>query len=140
MRSLSATGAVEETSSPRRRMTEERLRTPTKRPPGSVGFSRERIRIRSSQVVHGDGASAVFQQVSDLLGGQLSSWQNYPGAALGGAAGGEALLYTGPIGAGLVGGAAANVTKQLLKNLTGKQCGYNATSFLADTAVGGRMA
>ena len=46
-------------------------------------------------------------------------------------------LSTGPIGAGLAGGAATNATKQLLKNLTGKQCGYNATSFVADTAVGG---
>ncbi len=79
----------------------------------------------------------VGQGVSDLLAGQLSSWQDYTGAAVGGAVGGEALLYTGPVGAGPAGGAATNISKQFLKNLTGKQCGYNLTSFAADTAVGG---
>jgi type VI secretion system secreted protein VgrG len=90
-------------------------------------------------VFSGGGAvvGLIGQGVSDLLGGEMSSWQDYAGAAVGGAAGGEALLYTGPVGAGLVGGAATNAAKQLLKNLTGKQCGVNATSFVADTAVGG---
>lgn len=32
---------------------------------------------------------------------------------------------------------AYTVPKQFLKNRTGKQCGYNSTYFLADTAVGG---
>lgn len=77
------------------------------------------------------------QGVSDLLGWQLSGWQDYVGAGIGGAAGGWALLYTGPIVAGVTGGAVTNGTKQVLKNLTGKQCGYNTTSFVADTFTGG---
>lgn len=90
-------------------------------------------------VFSGGGAivGLVGQGVSDLLSGHLSSGQDYAGAVVGGAVGGEALLYTGPIGAGLAGGAATNATKQFLKNMAGKQCGYNATSFVADTAAGG---
>jgi RHS repeat-associated protein len=77
------------------------------------------------------------QGVSDLLSGNLSGWEDYVGSAAGGAAFGETLLYAGPVAAGLVGGAVTNATKQGLKNLTGKQCGFNWTSFGFDTAVGG---
>ena len=59
------------------------------------------------------------------------------GAAIGGAVGGEALPYTGPIGAGLAGGAAGNLTKQARKNLSGKQCGFDVENFLLETGVGG---
>ena len=83
---------------------------------------------------------AVFglagQGVSDLLTGQVSSWQDYAGSAIGGAAGGEALLYTGPIGAGAIGGLATNLAKQGLKNLTGVQCGFDPYSAIGDTAIG----
>jgi type VI secretion system secreted protein VgrG len=77
------------------------------------------------------------QGVGDLISGNLSGWEDYAGAAIGGAAGGEALLYTGPVGAGAVGGAVTNLTKQGLKNLTGKQCGFDGKSFLFDTGIGG---
>jgi type VI secretion system secreted protein VgrG len=77
------------------------------------------------------------QALGDLVAGKLSGWQDYTAAGLGGAAGGEALLYTGPVGAGLVGGATFNLTKQALNNLSNKQCGFNTVSFLFDTAVGG---
>ncbi|MBP7989021.1 RHS repeat-associated core domain-containing protein [Candidatus Neomicrothrix sp.] len=76
------------------------------------------------------------QAVSDLISGKVSGWEHYAGAAIGGAAGGEALLYTGPIGAGAVGGAATNLAKQGLLNLTGKQDGFDPVSLAADTAVG----
>jgi RHS repeat-associated protein len=79
----------------------------------------------------------IGQGVSDLMGGQLSGWQDYTGAGIGGAASAETLLYTGPIAAGLVGGAVTNGAKQWLKHQTNQQCGYNVTSFVADTTVGG---
>lgn len=90
-------------------------------------------------VFSGGGAlvGIVGQGVSDLFSGQVSGWEDYAGSALGGAAFGETLLYAGPIAAGVVGGAVTNASKQGLKNLTGKQCGFNWTSFGVDTAVGG---
>jgi RHS repeat-associated protein len=77
------------------------------------------------------------QGVSDLFSGELSGWEDYVGSAIGGAATGEALLYTGPIAAGAIGGAATNLSKQGLKNLTGKQCGFDGKSLLFDTGIGG---
>lgn len=50
---------------------------------------------------------------------QFSGWEDYAGSAIGGAAGGEALLYTGPVGAGLVGGAIGNLSKQLAEEPIG---------------------
>jgi RHS repeat-associated protein len=76
------------------------------------------------------------QGIGDLISGNLSGWEDYTGAAIGGAAGGEALLYTGPVGAGAIGGAVTNLTKQGLKNLSGKQCGFDGKSFVFDTGVG----
>ena len=76
------------------------------------------------------------QGFSDLISGQLSGWEDYAGSAIGGAAGGEALLYTGPIGAGAIGGLTTNLAKQGLKNLTGTQCGFDAVTAIGDTAIG----
>lgn len=76
------------------------------------------------------------QGISDLISGELSGWEDYTGSAIGGAAGGEALLYTGPIGAGAVAGAATNLSKQGLKYLSGKQCGFEWSSLVGDTAIG----
>lgn len=89
-------------------------------------------------VFAGGGAlvGVVGQGVSDALNGQLSGWQDYAGSALGGAAGGVALLYTGPVGAGAVGGAATNGAKQLFNWASGRQCGFNAESLAVDTAIG----
>ncbi|MDQ3280170.1 MAG: hypothetical protein M3Q69_02015 [Acidobacteriota bacterium] len=56
---------------------------------------------------------------------------------VGGALGGWALEYAGPPIAGALGGGATNLTRQLLRNLSGKQCGYSALSFAAETALGG---
>ena len=76
------------------------------------------------------------QAVGDLLSGSLSGWEDYTGSFVGGAAGGWALLYTGPIGAGAAGGATANAVKQWLKMATGKQCGFNFESLAVDTGIG----
>jgi len=73
----------------------------------------------------------------DLLTGNRSTWEDYAGAAVGGAAAGETLLYTAnPFLAGAAGGLAANLTTQGLKNWTGKQCGVDAGSAVFDTALG----
>ncbi|NID15497.1 RHS repeat-associated core domain-containing protein [Luteibacter yeojuensis] len=79
----------------------------------------------------------IGQGFSDLLSGRLSGWEDYAGSAIGGAVSGEALLYTGPVGAGIAGGAATNFSKQALRNLSKRQCGFNLTSLAADSAVGG---
>jgi hypothetical protein len=76
------------------------------------------------------------QGIGDAFSGSVSSWQDYVGSALGGAAGGEALLYTGPIGSGAIGGLTTNLIKQGLKNATGAQCGFDPATAIADTAIG----
>jgi RHS repeat-associated protein len=86
--------------------------------------------------VGGGLAGLGGQALGDFFSGHLSGWEDYTGSFFGGAAGGEALLYTGPVGAGLVGGATTNIIKQGLKNLTGKQCGFGLKSLLADSAIG----
>jgi type VI secretion system secreted protein VgrG len=50
--------------------------------------------------------------------------------------GGEVLLYAGPVVAGLAGGATGNIAKQLLKNVSGKQCGFAAGSLVFESSVG----
>ncbi len=89
--------------------------------------------------VVGAGGQLVGDLISSARAGswQFSGWEDYAGSAIGGAAGGEALLYTGPVGAGLIGGAVGNLSKQGLKNLTGKQCGFDPKSFGFETLVGG---
>lgn len=75
--------------------------------------------------------------VGDLLTGRWSTWEDYLGAAVGGAVAGETLLYTAnPFLAGAAGGLAGNLTAQGLKNLSGKQCGIDAGSALFDTGFG----
>jgi hypothetical protein len=60
------------------------------------------------------GAGA--QGVADLLTGHLSSWHSYAAAGVGGAAGGEAALYSGGLASGAVAGAAYSLTNQLLNS------------------------
>ncbi len=76
--------------------------------------------------------------IGDLLTGNLSSWEDYAGAAVGGAIGGEFLLYTAnPFLAGGAAGMAGNITGQTLKHITGKQCGgFDFGSLAFDTAFG----
>jgi RHS repeat-associated protein len=88
-------------------------------------------------IVGGGIAGVIGQGIGDLITGSSPNWEDYAGAFVGGAASGETLLYTGnPWLAGAAGGAAGNLTKQGLKNLTGKQCGFDWGSLAYDTGTG----
>ena len=50
---------------------------------------------------------------------QFSSWETYVGAGIGGAVGGVASLFVGPVASAAVDGFVANVTSMLLENITG---------------------
>jgi len=78
------------------------------------------------------------QGLSDVISGngRASSWQTYTGAAVGGAAGGWSLEYTGPVGAGAIGGAATNFTQQELNMHTGEQSGLDLGSVASNAALG----
>jgi hypothetical protein len=84
----------------------------------------------------------AVQAATDVWHGKSSDWEDYAAAAVGGAAAGEAALYTGGLASGAAYGATANLTRQGLKNLTGKQDGFDGKSFLVETgvcAVGGKL-
>lgn len=75
--------------------------------------------------------------VGDLVTGTESSTADYIGAFVGGAAGGETLLYTAnPFAAGAAGGAAGNLTSQGLKLLADEQESFSFTSLGIDTGLG----
>lgn len=75
------------------------------------------------------------QAFSDMLAGQMSGWQDYVGAGVGGAVGGEGLLYLGPVAAGAAGGFAGNETTQILNHFT-KGCSFSLASAATATGVG----
>ncbi len=52
------------------------------------------------------------QALGDLFSGHVSSWQSYAAAAIGGAAGGEATLYLGPVAGGAIGAGVGNALDQ----------------------------
>jgi len=75
--------------------------------------------------------------VGDLLTRNVSSWRDYVGAAVGGAVGGETLLYTAnPFLAGAAGGLVSNLTTQGLNIATGVQCEFDVGSTVFDTSFG----
>jgi RHS repeat-associated protein len=84
------------------------------------------------------------QGIGDLIRGRASSWQHYVAAAVGGAAAGEATLYTGPGGGlvaraavgGAVGGLIGNTTRQTLDITTGSQTSYSYSGAATETALG----
>jgi len=92
-------------------------------------------------IATGGGAlvGIASQGISDIILGHLSGWEDYTSSAIGGAVGGEAFLYSGPIGAGLAGSAAHNLANQALKNISGKQCGFDTADFATETAIGGAL-
>jgi RHS repeat-associated protein len=77
------------------------------------------------------------QGIVDLVKGKFSGLGAYGVAAVAGAAGGEATLYTGPVGGGLVAGFTQNLFKQGDKILSGQQQNYNFLDAAKDTAIGG---
>ena len=77
------------------------------------------------------------QGIGDLISGEWSNWEKYAAAAIGGAAGGEALLYTAnPFVAGFVGGATTNLSAQFLEGAFEKRPSFSWASLAADTAIG----
>jgi type VI secretion system secreted protein VgrG len=88
-------------------------------------------------VFNGGGAiiGIIGQGVGDLLSGQKLQWQNYASAAACGGLSGEALLYTGPVAAGALGGACQNIIRQMSK----PNCRFNWRSFGFDSALGGAL-
>lgn len=75
--------------------------------------------------------------IGDVVTGNRSNWRDYLGSAVGGAVGGETLLYTGnPFLAGAAGGLAGNLTTQLANYATGNQCEVDLKSAAFDTLFG----
>ncbi len=88
-------------------------------------------------IIGGALVGLAVQGAIDLVNGEFSGWEQYAGAAVGGAVAGEVFLYTGnPWLAGGAGGLAGNLTTQGLRNLTGKQDGFDVCSMLMETAFG----
>jgi RHS repeat-associated protein len=75
--------------------------------------------------------------ISDYATGQPITWQGLASGAAGGAVSGEVTLYAGPVVGGLAGAAVGNGLNQALNIWTGKQCQFNTTSFVEQTALGG---
>ena len=77
------------------------------------------------------------QGVSDFWSGQLSSWQAYTGAAIGGAIGGVTVEYAGPVFAGIAGAAASDLATQGLQIASGNQQQLNLRSTAIAAVIGG---
>ncbi len=75
--------------------------------------------------------------LGDLASGHLSSSSAYAEAAVAGAAGGEATLYTGPIGGGVAAGFTQNLLTQSEAVLSGQQQDYSFTSAGVQAGIGG---
>jgi hypothetical protein len=76
------------------------------------------------------------QALSDIVHSNEFDWDNYISAAVGGAVGGELLLYFGPVASGAAGAATTNLTRQTLRLVKGKQDGIDVGDFLVETGVG----
>lgn len=92
------------------------------------------------QVGVGAAAGAIVgvggQFIGDLVSGKWSSWEDYTGAAVGGAVTGALVAnFVPPSIAGGLGAAAGNLTKQTLNHFA-KGCDFDAGDLLADTAIG----
>jgi RHS repeat-associated protein len=76
--------------------------------------------------------------VGDLITGHKSTWEDYTGSFVGGAAAGETLLYTAnPVLSGAVGGVSGNATTQILKTrVTKTQESFDFASLAIDTGMG----
>ena len=87
--------------------------------------------------VGGAIAGVAGQAIANLASGHLSNWETNAGAALGGAAGGEALLYTAnPFAAGAAAGFVGDGTSQVLNHFFGAHCSFSAGELGASTLLG----
>jgi len=93
-------------------------------------------------IVGGAAIGMAGRLVGDLINSSRSGswefdWEDYAGAAAGGAVSGETLLYTAnPILAGAAGGMAGNLVTQGAKLATNKQCEFDTGSLFFDTGIG----
>jgi hypothetical protein len=92
--------------------------------------------------VVGQFASDVISSLVSSAGSgswdfQWSGWEDYVGAAVGGAVGGETLLYTdNPLVAGAAGAAAGDAATQGLQIADGKRQSFDVQEFAANAALG----
>ena len=84
----------------------------------------------------GAAAGLLSTAVGDVLSGGTSSLGTYAANAIGGAVGGEALLYFGPISAGAATGFVSNLAQQYFNYLANPNCGFKPGQLLASTAIG----
>jgi RHS repeat-associated protein len=85
-----------------------------------------------------DTAVTSYQKGEFTFKSHFSDWETYAGAAAGGAAAGEALLYTAnPIFAGMAGGAVSSSVKEGIYALEGKtNISYALYDIFSSTALG----
>ena len=76
------------------------------------------------------------QALSDLINGELSDPLAYGSAFLGGAAGGIATLYLGPVAGGAAGAIATNALNQGIGRYRGTRCHWDFGSIALDGAIG----
>ena len=76
------------------------------------------------------------QGVQDMLSGNISGGENYIASGIGGAVGGWALLYTGPVAASASGAAISNAISQGIKLKIGKQKEFDVGDFAIETTMG----
>jgi RHS repeat-associated protein len=88
-------------------------------------------------IVGGALVGAASQGLADAINGEFSGWGAYGRAAAGGALGGIATLYLGPVAGGAAGAALTNVLNQNDAINSGTQCGFSWSSLALDSAVGG---
>ena len=78
----------------------------------------------------------VSQAVSDVIAGERSEWGDYAIAAVAGAAGGGAFLYSGPVAAGAVAAGVGNGPKQLRDWGQDERDNISPTELVRETAIG----
>jgi RHS repeat-associated protein len=88
----------------------------------------------------GGVAGVIGQAVSDRVSGQSFNWTNYGSAFVGGAVGGWALEYTGPVLSGALGSASTNFLRQTVtyaqNRAQGRPASVSFGNFVSETSVG----
>ncbi len=89
-------------------------------------------------VIGGAIIGVAGQAISDYMTGTPFQWQNYAGAAVGGAVSGGVMLIpgAGPVAAGAIGGGVTNLTQQGLNIAFGNQQSFDWGSFAWSIGAG----
>ena len=77
--------------------------------------------------------------IGDLMRGERSSWQEYVGAAVGGATVGLTLMAANPVLAGAAGGITGNITKQVSEWISGKKKEFNINELAINMSIGAAL-